>query len=161
MHIIGVSGRCRKGASSSLLSRGAYELGRQYFQDEWSVGVQSHWYTRLGERWYQRSEAAPSAQRTSWLPSWALHPECAALAAIFASPYWADLAVPAPDRRHRRFCQHLLTMMPDAGSSLGAPEMCRFPGGGRHVGCHGTAFVPSHGSWRISLILANDLAKAN
>jgi len=89
----------------------AYELARRYFQDEWCAGVQSYWYTGLAERWYQRSEASPPAQRTSWLPSWALHPECTALAAIFASPYWTALAVPARDHRHRRFYQHLLTVL--------------------------------------------------
>jgi hypothetical protein len=89
----------------------AYELGRRYFEDEWCAGVRSYWYTRLVERWYQRSEMAPAAHRTSWLPSWTLHPECVALAVIFASPYWAAIAVPAPDRRHRRFYQHLLTAL--------------------------------------------------
>ena len=29
-------------------------------------------------------------------------------AAVFASPYWAALAIPTPDRRHRLFYQRLL-----------------------------------------------------
>jgi hypothetical protein len=104
----------------------AYELARRYLQDEWCAGVQSYWYTRLAERWYQRSEAAPPAQRTFWLPSWALHPECAALAAIFASPYWAALAVPAPDRRHRRFYQRLLTVLAVDGARDYVPSIRNF-----------------------------------
>lgn len=38
-----------------------------------------------------------------------MHPECTALTAVFASPYWASLAVPARNRRHRIFYQRLLT----------------------------------------------------
>jgi hypothetical protein len=37
-----------------------------------------------------------------------VHPECTALAAVFASPYWAALAIPTPDRRHRLLYQCLL-----------------------------------------------------
>jgi hypothetical protein len=104
----------------------AYGLARRYFQDEWFVGVQSYWYTRLAERWYQRSKATPPEQRTSWLPSWALHPECVALAAIFASPYWAALAVPTPDRRHRRSYQHLLTVLGVDGARDYVPSIRNF-----------------------------------
>jgi hypothetical protein len=98
----------RRGADAAVR---AYELARRYFEYEWSASAQPHWYTSLAERWYQRAEAAPSAQRTSWLPSWARHPECVALATIFASPYWAELAIPTPERTHRRFYQHLLAVL--------------------------------------------------
>lgn len=89
----------------------AHNVARRYLEDEWNAGLRSLWYTKLAERWYQRAETASSTQRTSWLPSWAIHPECTALAVIFASPYWAELAVPSPDRRHRLFYQHLLTVL--------------------------------------------------
>ena len=89
----------------------AYGIARRYLQDEWSADVPAFWYSRLGERWHQRAATAPSVQRTSWLPSWAVHPECTALAVIFANPYWAELAVPSPDRRHRLFYQHLLSVL--------------------------------------------------
>jgi len=89
----------------------AYETARRYLEHEWSAGVRPYWYTNLGERWYQRADAASAAQRTSWLPSWARHPECTALAVMFASPYWAELAVPSPDRRHRRFYLHMLAVL--------------------------------------------------
>jgi hypothetical protein len=48
-----------------------------------------------------------------------MHRECAALAAVFASPQWAALAVPTPDRRHRLFYQHLLAELAiDSASPL-------------------------------------------
>jgi TniQ len=47
----------------------------------------------------------------SWLPTWAIHPECTALAVMFASPHWAELAVPSPDCRHRLVYQHLLSVL--------------------------------------------------
>jgi hypothetical protein len=56
-----------------------------------------------------RAAGVFAAQATWQLPGWAVHPECTALAAVFASPYWAALAVPAPDRRHLIFYQRLLT----------------------------------------------------
>jgi hypothetical protein len=98
----------------------AYDVARRYLEDEWNAGLRALWYTRLAERWYQRAEADPSARKTSWLPSWAFHPECTALAVIFASPYWAELAVPSPGRRHRLFYQHLLIVLgaSDAGGRV-------------------------------------------
>lgn len=54
----------------------------------------------------------------AWLPSWAIHPECTALAVIFASPYWAELAIPSRDRRHRLFYQHLLLAVGDRRGSV-------------------------------------------
>jgi len=98
----------------------AYGVAHRYLRDEWNAGLRALWYTRLAERWYQRAEAVPPAKRTSWLPSWAIHPECIALAVMFASPYWAELAVPSPDRRHRLFYQHLLTVL---GSSRAVGRM--------------------------------------
>jgi TniQ len=88
----------------------AYDLARYYLREEWRNGGSPFWESALADRWYQRAEAAAST-RTSWLPSWAVHPECAALAAVFASPYWAERAVPVPDRRHRLFYQHMLTVL--------------------------------------------------
>jgi hypothetical protein len=89
----------------------AYGIARRYLEDEWSAGVPAFWYSRLGERWHRRAEAAALARRTSWLPSWAIHPECTALAVVFASPYWARLALPSRNRRHRLFYQHLLSVL--------------------------------------------------
>jgi hypothetical protein len=62
------------------------------------------------DRWEQRVRTAGAlpAQRTWQFPGWATHPECTALAAVFSSPYWAALAVPAPDRQHRLFYERLL-----------------------------------------------------
>lgn len=104
----------------------AYAIARRYLQDEWRAGVRALWYTRLAERWYQRAEADPSAQKTSWLPSWAVHPECTALAVLFASPSWAELAVPSPDRRHRLFYQHLLAVLGATGAGDGVPSIRNF-----------------------------------
>jgi hypothetical protein len=104
----------------------AYELARRYFQDEWRARVKAYWYTGLNSRWHQRAGTAPAGQTTPWLPSWALHPECVALATIFASPYWAALAVPAPDRRHRRFYQHLLTVLGVDGARDYVPSIRNF-----------------------------------
>jgi hypothetical protein len=98
----------RRGTAAAVR---AYELAHRYVQYEWRAGVQSYWCSELTERWYLRSQAPPPAERTSWRRSWQLHPECTALAAIFASPFWAALAVPALDRRHRRFYQHMLTVL--------------------------------------------------
>jgi hypothetical protein len=100
----------RRGTDAAVRS---YGIARRYLQYEWNAGVQVSWYTGLRERWYKRAKASPSAQRSSWLPSWAVHPECTALAVIFASPYWAELAIPSPDRRHRLFYHHLLVAVGD------------------------------------------------
>ena len=91
----------------------AYGIARRHLQYEWNAGVRASWYMALRERWHRRAATIPSAQRTSWLPSWALHPECTALAVVFANPYWAELAIPSPDRRHRLFYQHLLLAVGD------------------------------------------------
>jgi hypothetical protein len=89
----------------------AYEIASGYLQHSWRIGYHPHWYPVLLERWQQRVRTAGAVPtRTTWqLPGWAVHQECTALAAVFASPYWAALAVPVPDRRHRLFYERLLT----------------------------------------------------
>lgn len=88
----------------------AYSMAHYYLREEMRTSGSPIWREPLAERWYQRAGAAASPM-TSLLPSWTVHPECAALAAVFASPYWANLAVPVPDRRHRLFYQHILTVL--------------------------------------------------
>lgn len=76
----------------------AYDIARRYLWEDWRTGGgRPIWYDALGERWYDSADAA--------------HPECVALAAMFASPFWAELAVPAADRRHRLFYQHMLAVL--------------------------------------------------
>lgn len=91
----------------------AYRIAHRHLQHEWDTGVRASWYVGLCQRWHQRAAAIPSSHSTSRLPSWVLHPECTALAAIFSSPYWAELAIPSPDRRHRLFYHHLLLAIGD------------------------------------------------
>jgi hypothetical protein len=88
----------------------AYEIAGGYLQYYWRIDSHPLWYQDLLERWHQRIRAAGAASaRTTWqLPGWVVHPECAAIAAVFTSPYWAALAVPTPDRRHKLFYQRLL-----------------------------------------------------
>ncbi|HUC24232.1 MAG TPA: TniQ family protein [Streptosporangiaceae bacterium] len=88
----------------------AYEIASSYLQHSWRIDSHPLWYPDLVERWYRRVRTAgATSARTTWqLPGWAIHPECTSVAAVFASPYWAALAVPAPDRRHRLFYQRLL-----------------------------------------------------
>lgn len=89
----------------------AYDIARRYLWEDWRTGGgRPIWYDTLAERWYDRADASASFQ-SSALPWWAVHPECVALAAVFASPYWAELAVPAADRRHRLFYQNMLTVL--------------------------------------------------
>jgi hypothetical protein len=88
----------------------AYKTASDYLQCSWRLDYHPYWYPELVERWQRRIRAtgAVPASSTWQLPGWAVHPECTALAAVFASPYWAALAVPAADRRHRLFYQRLL-----------------------------------------------------
>jgi hypothetical protein len=65
-----------------------------------------------------RTSGAIPACTTWQLPGWAVHPECSALAAVFASPDWAALAIPVPDRRHRLFYQRLLAELAIDGTRL-------------------------------------------
>jgi hypothetical protein len=88
----------------------AYDIAHYYLRQDMRTAGSPIWHFPLTERWYQRADAAASTA-TSRLPSWAVHPECVALAAMFASPYWAELAVPVPDQRHRLFYQHMLTVL--------------------------------------------------
>lgn len=91
----------------------AYEIAGGYLQDSWRIDYHPHWYPVLLERWQQRvrSTGALPALATWQMPGWAIHPECTALAAVFASQYWAALSVPAPDRRHGLFYLHILTVL--------------------------------------------------
>jgi hypothetical protein len=89
----------------------AYDIARRYLWEDWRTGGgRPIWYDPLGERWYDRADTAASSQ-SSALPWWAVQTECAALAAMFTSPFWAELAVPAADRRHRLFYQHMLAVL--------------------------------------------------
>jgi hypothetical protein len=83
----------------------AYEIASRYLQYSWRSDYPPPWYPALIGRWQQRIRSRPDHLA---VPGCAVHPECTALAAVFASPYWAALAVPAPDRRHRLFYQRLL-----------------------------------------------------
>jgi TniQ len=89
----------------------AYEISSGYLQHSWRIDYHRPWYTALTDRWQQRvAKAGALPAHTTWqLPGWAVHPECTALAAVFASPHWAALAIPVPYRRHRFFYQRLLT----------------------------------------------------
>jgi hypothetical protein len=91
----------------------AYEIAGGYLQHSWRIDYHPHWYPVLLERWQQRvrSTGALPALATWQMPAWAIHPECTALAAVFASQYWAALSVPVPDRRHRLFYQHILAVL--------------------------------------------------
>jgi hypothetical protein len=98
----------------------AYEIANGYLQHSWRVDSHPHWYRDLIERWHRcvRAAGATPATTTWQLPGWAVHPECTAIAAVFASPHWAALAVPAPDRRHRLFYQRLLAELAIGDASL-------------------------------------------
>jgi hypothetical protein len=90
----------------------AYRLAESYLRLSWRVDFHPAWYPVLVGRWEQCAQAGdPSARPgVTWqVPQWAMHAECTALGLLFASSYWAELAVPAPDRRHKRFYQRLLT----------------------------------------------------
>ena len=107
----------RRGPTASMR---AYEIASGYLQYSWRIDSHPWWYPDLMERWHQRVRAAGATPAsTTWqLPGWAVHPECTAIAAIFASPYWAALAVPAPDRRHRLFYQRLLAELAVGGAPM-------------------------------------------
>jgi hypothetical protein len=95
---------------SPIAAMRAYEIASGYLQRSWRIDYHPRWYQALLDRWQQRVRTAGALPaRSTWqLPAWAMHPECTALAAVFASPYWAELAVPATDRRHLLFYQRLL-----------------------------------------------------
>jgi hypothetical protein len=108
----------RRGPTAAMR---AYEIASGYLQYSWRSDYHPLWYPALVDRWQQRirSAGALPAETTWQLPSWALHPECTAMAAVFASPHWASLAVPAPDRTHRLFYQRLLSELAvDNGAQL-------------------------------------------
>lgn len=91
----------------------AYEIADGYLQHSWRVDYHPHWYPVLLERWQQRvrSTGVLPALATWQMPGWAIHPECTALAAVFANQRWASLAVPVPDRRHGLFYRHILAVL--------------------------------------------------
>jgi hypothetical protein len=98
----------RRGPTAAMR---AYEIASGYLQYSWRSDYHPLWYPALIERWQQRirSAGASPTQATWQFPGWAVHPECTAVAAVFASPHWAALALPAPDRRHRLFYLRLLS----------------------------------------------------
>jgi hypothetical protein len=107
----------RRGPTAAM---GAYEIASGYLQYSWRIDSHPLWYPDLLERWHRRVRTAGAMPAsTTWqLPGWAVHPECSALAAVFASPRWAALAIPAPDRRHRLFYQRLLAELAIDGTPL-------------------------------------------
>lgn len=100
----------RRGPSAAMR---AFELASWYLEHAWRIDYHPHWYPVLLERWQGRVRTAGATEAsTTWqLPTWATHPECVALAAVFASPQWAEVAVPTPDRRHRLFYQHIASQL--------------------------------------------------
>ena len=107
----------RRGPTAAM---GAYEIASGYLQHSWRIDSHPLWYPDLLERWHRRVRTAGAIPAsTTWqLPGWAVHPECSALAAVFASPHWAALAIPVPDRRHRLFYQRLLAELAIDGTRL-------------------------------------------
>jgi hypothetical protein len=97
----------RRGPTAAMR---AYEIASGYLQYSWRSDYHPLWYPALIERWQQRirSAGASPAQTTWQFPGWTVHPECTAIAAVFATPHWAALALPTLDRRHRHFYQRLL-----------------------------------------------------
>jgi TniQ len=97
----------RRGPTAAMR---AYEIASGYLQYSWRTDYHPYWYPALIERWQQRirSAGASPAQTTWQFPGWAVHSECTAIAAVFASPHWAALALPTPERRHRHFYLRLL-----------------------------------------------------
>ena len=108
--------RAAKRSSTRTVVR-AYGIARAFLCDLSRSSTYPVWRREMFERWHKREKALPSpsahepSSENSRLPGWALHPECAALAAVLASPYWAERAVPTPDKRHKLFYQHILTVL--------------------------------------------------
>jgi hypothetical protein len=100
----------RRGSNAAMQ---AFELAGWYLRHAWRIDYHPHWYPALIERWQDRVRAAGvTVASTAWqLPTWATHPECVALAAVFASPYWAEVAVPSANQQHRLFYQHIITQL--------------------------------------------------
>lgn len=91
----------------------AFELASWYLEHAWRIDYHPHWYQVLLERWQDRVRAAGATlASTTWqMPTWAAHPECVALAAVFASPHWAEAAIPSTNRRHRLFYQNMAAQL--------------------------------------------------
>jgi hypothetical protein len=100
----------RRGPSAAMRS---FELASWYLEHAWRIDYHPHWYPVLLERWQGRvSAAGATVASTTWqLPTWATHPECVALAAVFASPHWAATAIPSADRQHRLFYHHIAAQL--------------------------------------------------
>jgi len=100
----------RRGPSAAMR---AFGLASWYLEHAWRIDYHPHWYPALLERWQGRiSAAGATVASTTWqLPTWATHPECVALAAVFASPHWAATAIPSADLQHRLFYQHIATRL--------------------------------------------------
>jgi hypothetical protein len=88
----------------------AYRIAVGYLGHAWRINYHPPWYPAMIARWQQRTRTGGvlPARETWQLPDWAMHSECMALTCLFLSPYWARLALPAPDRRHKLFYERLL-----------------------------------------------------
>jgi hypothetical protein len=112
----------RRGADAAMR---AYGLARRYFQDEWcwrAVVLVQH----AGRALVPALGDGPASRKNPLAAVLDTSPGVRPLAAIFASPFWAALAVPAPDRRHRRFYQHLLTVLGIDGARDYVPSIRNF-----------------------------------
>ena len=110
----------RRGSTKTVVR--AYGIARTSLCDQSRPSTSPAWRYEMVERWRKRAEAMPSpsappppapksSSENPWPPGWAMHPECAALAAVLASPYWAERAVPTLDKQHKLFYQHILTVL--------------------------------------------------
>jgi hypothetical protein len=108
--------RAARRSSTKTVVR-AYGIARTSLCDRSRPLTSPAWRYEMMQRWRKRAEAMPSPSapkslsENPWPPGWAMHPECAALAAVLASPYWAERAVPTLDKQHKLFYQHILTVL--------------------------------------------------
>ena len=144
----------RQGTTAALH---AYDIARMYLENEWSADVRVVWYT---ERRYRRAEAAPSVQKTSWLPSWARHPESppwpsssqartgqssqfplptadTGSSTSACSPPWGQLALEAISRSELVVAPTHRKRQDGARDVVGVPSTYHLPGSGRHVAVAG------------------------
>jgi hypothetical protein len=105
--------RAARRSSTNTVAR-AYGIAHASLCDLSRPVTSPAWRHEMFDRWRKRAETMPSpsapktASQNPWPPGWAMHPECAALAAVLASPYWAERAVPTLDKQHKLFYQHIL-----------------------------------------------------
>jgi hypothetical protein len=108
--------RAARRSSTTTVAR-AYGIARASLCDLSRPTTSPAWRHEMYQRWRKREDEMPAlsvrktSSENSWPSGWALHPECAALAAVLASPYWAERAVPTMDKQHRLFYQHILTVL--------------------------------------------------